>query len=425
MAALPVCGSSLTGDPSGRWLAGASPRTSGGGPLAAGLDTAPCPGRPRGDLTNRACEPSPIIVRDVPTSDPRGVTRPWLVLREGDRRRWGGDLRRHYLFDALAARTGARVLEDRRVDPLTACLRELRGPSWQVWRGRPLVASTEFLIDKQFAALRRFGEAAVVDVHDDAFLQNDALGIEMSPDQAEAIRARMRLNREGFRWLVAPSAAFADLLGLDPARVVVASNGSDTDTVRPAPWPEVPAVAFISGAAPRRGIEELVDAVRIVRRRVPDTRLHLWLAATGDDSRAYLDALTASLAAEPWVEIGQTPYGELGAALGRATVLCIPTPAHAYWDSVAPVKLFDCLAAGRPIVTTPRPETAAIVLEREAGLVAQGDDAEALAEPLAQLLGDADRAQEMGANARAAAERDYDWRVIGERLADQLLARIR
>jgi glycosyltransferase involved in cell wall biosynthesis len=354
----------------------------------------------------------------------RSVTRPWLVLREGDRRRWGGDLRRHYLFDGLAARTGARVLEDRRVDPLSATLRELRGPRWQVWRGRPMVASTEFLFEKQFAAVGRLGEAVVVDIHDDAFLQNDALGIEMSPDQADAIRARIKLNREGFRWLVAPSAAFAGLVGLDAARVVVASNGSDTSTVRPAPWPEVPAVAFISGAAPRRGIEELVEAVRIARRRVPDTRLHLWLAATGDESKAYLDALAASVASEPWIEIGQTPYNELGAALGRATVICIPTPAHAYWDSVAPVKLFDSLAAGRPIVTTPRPETAAIVRDREAGLVADGDDAESLAARLTELLADPDRARAMGANARTAAEQDYDWRVIGERLADQLLARI-
>lgn len=353
------------------------------------------------------------------------MTRPWLVLREGDRRRWGGDLRRHYLFDGLAARTAARILEDRRVAPLTEALRELRGPAWQVWRGRPIVASTEFLIDKQFVPVRRYGEAAVVDVHDDAFLQNDALGIEMSADQASAIRERMRLNRDGFRHLVAPSAAFADLAGLDPAKVIVASNGSDTRTVRPAPWGDgPPAVAFVSGAAPRRGIEELIEAVRIARRSVPDARLHLWLAATGDDSRAYLDALGALVAGDPWIEIGQTPYGELGAQLGRATVLAIPTPGHAYWDSVAPVKLFDYLAAGRPVVSTPRTETAAILRDRRAGLVSDGDSAEALAAPILELLGDRARARELGANAREAAERDYDWAVIGERLATEILARI-
>lgn len=352
------------------------------------------------------------------------MNRPWLVLREGDRRRWGGDLRRHYVFDGIAARTGATVLEDRRVAPLTAALNELAGPRWQVWRGRPLVASTEFLIDKQMTVVRRFGEAGILDVHDDAFLQSDALGIELSEEASAAIRAKLRLNREGFRWLVAPSAAFAALAGLDGDRLFVASNGSDTTAVRPGPWPDSPAVAFVSGAAPRRGIEELIAALRIVRDRVADTRLHLWLAATGDESRAYLDALTAGLAGDPWVEIGQVPYGELGAALGRATVLAIPTPAHPYWDSVAPVKLFDYLAAGRPVVSTPRAETAAILRKHDAGLVSDGDTAEALAASIVDILGDDARARRMGTNARAAAELDYDWRVIGERLADEVVARI-
>jgi glycosyltransferase involved in cell wall biosynthesis len=205
----------------------------------------------------------------------------------------------------------------------------------------------------------------------------------------------------------------------------VASNGSDTTTVKPGPWSDVPAVAFVSGAAPRRGIEELIGAVRIARERVRDTRLHLWLAATGEESRVYLESLAASVASDPWVEIGQTPYGELGAQLGRATVLAIPTPAHAYWDSVAPVKLFDYLAAGRPVVSTPRTETAAILRRHDAGLVSDGDSAAALAAPIVELLEDERRAKAMGAKARSAAEADYDWRVIGERLADEVVARIR
>jgi glycosyltransferase involved in cell wall biosynthesis len=350
------------------------------------------------------------------------MSRPWLILREGDRRRWGGDLRRHYLFDGLVARTGGRVLEDRRVSALTATLRELAGPSWQVWRGRPLAASTELLSDKQMTAVMRFADGAVVDIHDDTIRQNDALGINVPDEVSESIRAALSLNLERFDWHVTPSAPMADLMGLDRRRVIVASNGSDTRTVRPAAWPAKPAVAFVSGAAPRRGIEELIAAVRIAREQVPGTRLDLWLAATEERSGAYLEALRGSVAGETWISIGQTPYTELGEQLGRATVLCLPTPAHPYWDSVAPVKLFDCLAAGRSIVTTPRPETAAIVRDSDAGLVTRGDDAESLADAITELLGDPERSRAMGANARAAAERHYDWRAIGDRLADELLA---
>jgi glycosyltransferase involved in cell wall biosynthesis len=47
-----------------------------------------------------------------------------------------------------------------------------------------------------------------------------------------------------------------------------------------------------------------------------------------------------------------------------------------------------------------------------------------MAAAILELLGDAGEARRRGANARAAAEREYDWRVIGERLADEVLARI-
>jgi glycosyltransferase involved in cell wall biosynthesis len=353
----------------------------------------------------------------------RGVgRRPWIVLREDRRRRWGGDLRRHYLFNGLVERAGAHVIEDRRVAPLSAALHELGGRRWQLWKGRPLVATTEFLTDKQLALVARLGVPAAVDVHDDVILQADALGVPLSADDQAAILATRRAN-EAFRWLVAPAAPFAQLAGLDADRVIIASNGTDTRTVRPGPWPDAPGVAFVSGAAPRRGIEELIAAMRIVRGRHPDAKLYLWLAATGDASRAYLDELVARLATETWIEIGQAPYEELGAQLGRATALAIPTPAHPYWDSVAPVKVFDYLAAGRPIVTTPRAETAALVSRLDAGVVTAGDDADAMADSISAVLDDANAAKAMGARAREAAEREFDWRVIGERLAADILAR--
>ena len=353
------------------------------------------------------------------------MSRRWLILREGDRRRWGGDLRRHYLFDGLAERTHGRVVEDRRPGGIAPVLRELQPRRWQVWRKPPLVASTEILTDKQFAPIERLGVPAVVDIHDDTLLQNDALGIATGADDEAAIRAKDALNRDGFRWLIAPSAPFAALAGLDPARTIVAPNGTDSAAVQPGRWPDTPAVGFVAGAAPRRGIEELVEAVRIARDTVPDLRLDLVLAATGDHSQAYLDRLASNLAGEEWISIGPSPYPELGARLSKATVLAIPTPAHPYWDSVSPVKRFDYFAAGRPVLTTPRIETARVVWEADAGVVSSDDSPESMAAALVDLLASPDEARRRGANARAAAENDYDWRVIGRRLADEILARIR
>jgi len=179
---------------------------------------------------------------------------------------------------------------------------------------------------------------------------------------------------------------------------------------------------FISGAAPSRGIEELIAAMRLVRDDHPTARLLLWLAATGEASGAYLERLRAVVAGDEWIEIGSAPYDRLSAELGRARMLVIPTPAHPYWDSVAPIKLYDGMAAGRPTVTTPRTEIVREIEGSEAGLVAAGDGPADLAIPIRRLLADDALAQRLGASARAAAETRFDWRIVSGRLADTILA---
>jgi len=44
-------------------------------------------------------------------------------------------------------------------------------------------------------------------------------------------------------------------------------------------------------------------------------------------------------------------------------------------------------------------------------------------EALAPLLNDRRRAHEIGARARAAAEAHFDWSVVGDRIADEVLRR--
>jgi glycosyltransferase involved in cell wall biosynthesis len=349
--------------------------------------------------------------------------RRWLVLREGSRLRWGGDLRRRFIYDGFAALPSAVVLEDRRAAVLRRSVREIVGRRWFTWR-RPRLASTELLSDAQLRAIEAWVVPTVVDVHDEPVMQADALGVPFAPADRAAVHERLRRNLDWFPLWTTPSAALAELAGLDPDRVVVAPNGSRTDIVEPAPWPSEPALTFASGAAPRRGIEQLLEATRLVRAVVPETRLHLLLAATDPQSAAYLEALTTAVADDPSVSIGTTPYDELGSAVGRAWVYVIPTPAHPYWDAVAPIKLFDAMAAGRPIVTTPRRAIAEVVEREGVGIVADGDRPEDLAEAILALLRDPQRARTLGEAARRAAVERHDWRAIAAATAAQVADRL-
>jgi glycosyltransferase involved in cell wall biosynthesis len=346
----------------------------------------------------------------------------WIVMRAGRNRGWGGDIRRARIFERLAARTSARVVDD-----WPAFQRTVRGRRWQTLlpgtRTPPRLAASEAAPLKWTDRIGELADPVAVAIYDDAVAQARALGLEMSAERASDFQELRRRNEDLFRWHVVPTASFAELIGLDPDRVVVGGNGTVTAHVRPGPWPQVPAIGYVSGAAPGRGIDLLIEAARQVRAAVPDTRLFLWLIATGASDEVFIANLRAATSGDDWIEIGPAPYADLGPTLAQATVLTIPHPASDYANVALPVKLFDSMAAGRPLVVTPRRETAAIVERGGAGLVTADDHASSIAEACVRLLADATLARRMGAAGRAMAEREFDWPIVGDRIADAILQR--
>jgi glycosyltransferase involved in cell wall biosynthesis len=346
------------------------------------------------------------------------MSDPWLVLR-GVRVRWGGDMRRRYLFDALIRRTDARAVESWKTPALVEAFR----PRWQFWSRRPLVASAELLRQPSLEVIRGRGRPFALDLHDEPIAAATAFGIPPGAEQRRELEATWRANVDAFASLIVPTQAFADFCRLEPGRTIVAANGTDTRHVLPGPPPIEPRVGLASGAGPGRGIETLIEASRLARRERADLRLGLWLVGTSVASRQSLEELRAKLAGEAWIEVATIRYRHLPAALGRAAVLCIPHPPGPYFDLALPVKLADYMAAGRPVVVTPRTETAKVVRRFGSGIVAEGDRPEDLAVAILELLSDGERRARLGANGRKAAEEHFDWQVIGEALADELLER--
>lgn len=340
----------------------------------------------------------------------------WQVVRPGPEARWGSHLRRRRIFERLIDLAGAESV------PGYGYVGLQRPGRWIRRSYRPWFAASEQVPERWIEVLVRRARPAAVAIYDDRVAQSRALQLELDPDEGRALTRRLHRNHDAFEVSVVPTLSFAELIGLDPTRVVAGGNGTDVERIRVGPWPTRPAVGFASGASPGRGIEVLVEAVRLVREREPECRLLLWLVPTSPASEAYLAEVRTWLAAEPWVEISTADYDDLGRRLADATVLVIPHPPGRYFDTALPVKLFDSLAAGRPLVVTPRSETAGVVEAAGAGIVG-GDDARDLAQALVRLLDDEAMARRLGAAARSAAESRYDWPIVGEAIARSVLAR--
>jgi glycosyltransferase involved in cell wall biosynthesis len=340
----------------------------------------------------------------------------WIVLAEGNRLRWGGDLRRHHLLRALARMVGAEPANGWTVDVLR---RELEhSPA-----SPPRLASVELLDSETLTMARHSTVPTVVDLHDDPLAQLAVLGHEVTPERQAELRGLVTSNLDAFRYVIAPSREFASLVGLDSRRTLVASNGTDTRQIIPGPWQAAPVVGMVSGASPGRGIETLVESCRLLVSAIPGLRLRLALVGTTAAGRGYLEQLKEWLAEESWIAVETVPYRELGAMLAGTRVVVLPHPAGAYMDAAVPIKLFDYMAAARPIVSTPRLATAALLQRHGAGLIAAGEGPADLAEPIGRLLADEGLSRRLGVAARRAAETTYDWNLIGRRLAEDILRR--
>lgn len=360
----------------------------------------------------------------------------WIVMREGRTPRWGGEVRRRHVFARLASRTAASVLEAGWSDhgirrliegPIVGRLpvvvgRRLFG-SGHRGRPRPRLAASEKLRESTLETARALTDPAVVAIYDDPVAQSSAMGLQFDRAWLDRLRERQRANVDAFRWHVVPTLSFAELAGLDLDRVIVGGNGTDTTAVQPGPWPDLPAVGIVSAAAPGRGLELLVEAVELARSTIPELRLLMWLVATSDEARPYLDGLRARVEGDPLTKLEAASYHDLATALARATVLCIAHPPNEYMDVALPVKLFDSMAAGRPLIVTPRSETRTIVERYGVGVVTSGDTPEDFAASIVSLCTDLGRARQLGARARIVAEQTFDWSVVGDRIADEVLRR--
>lgn len=219
------------------------------------------------------------------------------------------------------------------------------------------------------------------------------------------------LQRSQYRMadgIVAVSEGLARWLAAETKRsdVVVSPNGANHRLFRPglgkpAGLPERYAV-FFGQFAPWQRLEVLLAAAKHAQ-WPPDVDL----VVVGDG----LLRPEVERAAEenPRVHyLGQLPYADMPPVVANALSAAVLTyaPDRAGYS---PLKLYESMACGVPVVCSDTPGQAEYVREANAGIVVPPEDAEAVARAVAVLAADPHAAREMGANGRRAVEERYSW----------------
>ena len=186
------------------------------------------------------------------------------------------------------------------------------------------------------------------------------------------------------------------------AMVRAADTDGDALRVRLAIPPDAPVVLYGGTFESYQGLPELIQAIPMVRAAVPDATFVLVGAENGSGSA--IRAQAASLIEAGALRIiDRQPRHEISSYYSMADVLVSPR-SH---GGNLPLKVFDYLAAGRPIVATDIPTHRTVLTEQHAVLVPP--HTRGLADGILSLLSDPERAARLGHAARIYAEERLGW----------------
>jgi glycosyltransferase involved in cell wall biosynthesis len=204
-------------------------------------------------------------------------------------------------------------------------------------------------------------------------------------------------------------------LGRRP-RVSVIADGVTLEPDRAFDWEgpgRPPCVTYAGHLYPWKGVDVLIEALT----HLGDARVRIVGGHPGDEDLGRLRQLAVSLGVDARVEFtGLVPPFEVRRWLEAADVLVLPnhaTEVSARYTS--PLKLFEYLGAGRPIVASRLAALSEVLRDGETAILVEPDNPGALATAVARVSSDRALAVRLARRAFDAAT-DFTWARRAERL---------
>ncbi len=256
--------------------------------------------------------------------------------------------------------------------------------------------------------LKRLGKTVVFDSHED--VPSQLLGKPYLPPLARhllshSVSAYERYACGRFDGIIAATPFIRDkFLRIHPHTVDINNYPLEGEFERAAPWQgKLEQACYVGGISAMRGIRELVEACALLQ---SPARLQL----AGSFSEPALAQQVRQLPGWGRVDaLGHLDRGGVGAVMARSMAgLVTLHPVLNYLDAL-PVKMFEYMAAGIPVIASHFPLWRHIVEGNQCGVCVDPFNPKAIAAAIDFIVLNPARAQRMGENGRKAVARDYNW----------------
>ncbi len=226
--------------------------------------------------------------------------------------------------------------------------------------------------------------------------------------------------------IVTPSQQLKDLLvkfNVKAEKIFPAPNGVDTDFYTPdVNGSEIRnklglkdkfVICFTGTFGKWHGIEVLAETVKHIVRQIPNAVV---LYVGDGDLRPNIENIHKRDNVENHTILtGFVPWLEISKYLAASDILVSPCVSNTDIDFFnSPVKLFEYLGMGKPIVASEVGQQGEVIKHEHNGLLVPEKSPEALAEAIVRLYKDPELALQLGRQARIDAVEKHDWKVNAE-----------
>jgi len=175
-------------------------------------------------------------------------------------------------------------------------------------------------------------------------------------------------------------------------------------------------IGMVATFKPWHGTDVLLSAFELLHRSDPSA--HLLLVGDGPDRAQLEDQVRTAGLQDAVTFTGTVPHRDVPRHLIAMDVAVVPYP-EIEQNYYSPLKLFEYMAAGRPIVASRMGQVADILADGDTGLLFHPGNAEELSDCLRRIRQSADLGRELGRKAREAC-RKYTWDNNAARLMEHV-----
>jgi len=199
-----------------------------------------------------------------------------------------------------------------------------------------------------------------------------------------------------------------------PEKLTVVSNGIDLDEIATVDtklrsvYAGNKVILSVSYLITRKGLEFNIKAVSQLAEKYPNLK---YLVVGRGPEEAFLRQLALDLSLEDRVEfLGELPHDKVMGYMATSDIFSLPS-----WNEAFGVVYLEAMAHGKPVIACQGEGIADVIEDGKTGLLVKPKDVPSLVQAMDFLLGNSEKAAEIGERARKLVLGNYTWERNAQR----------